>query len=80
MAAALHRCSRILQAAVAEHDAALAALDVRMPPTFTDEGLAAATSLRIARPGFPVLALSQYVEPLYAADLLAPARARSATS
>jgi DNA-binding NarL/FixJ family response regulator len=52
-----------------EHD--LVILDVRMPPTFTDEGMVAATELRSARPGFPLLVLSQYVEPLYAAELLA---------
>jgi DNA-binding NarL/FixJ family response regulator len=52
-----------------EHD--LVILDVRMPPTFTDEGMVAATELRGARPGFPLLVLSQYVEPLYAAELLA---------
>ena len=63
--------ARDLEAAVVEHDADLAVLDVRMPPTFTNEGLVAATSLRTARPGFPTLVLSQYVEPLYAAELLA---------
>ena len=63
--------ARDLEAAVAQHEADLAVLDVRMPPTFTNEGLVAATSLRSARPGFPVLVLSQYVEPLYAAELRA---------
>jgi len=52
-----------------EHD--LVILDVRMPPTFTNEGMVAATELRATRPGLPVLVLSQYVEPLYAAELLA---------
>ena len=42
-----------------------------MPPTFTDEGLRAAIAVRPARPGFPVLVLSQYVEQLYARELLA---------
>jgi DNA-binding NarL/FixJ family response regulator len=42
-----------------------------MPPTFTDEGLRAAIAVREARPGFPVLVLSQYVEQLYARELLA---------
>jgi DNA-binding NarL/FixJ family response regulator len=42
-----------------------------MPPTFTDEGLRAAIAARAARPGFPVLVLSQYVEQLYARELLA---------
>ena len=48
-----------------------AVLDVRLPPTFTDEGLRAAIAVRAARPGFPVLVLSQYVEHLYARELLA---------
>jgi DNA-binding NarL/FixJ family response regulator len=48
-----------------------AVLDVRMPPTFTDEGLRAAIAVRTRRPGFPVLVLSQYVEQLYARELLA---------
>ncbi len=51
-----------------EHD--LVILDVRMPPTFTNEGMVAATEIRTQRPGFPLLVLSQYVEPLYAAELL----------
>ena len=42
-----------------------------MPPSFTNEGLVAAIEARTARPGFPILVLSQYVEPLYARDLLA---------
>jgi DNA-binding NarL/FixJ family response regulator len=48
-----------------------AVLDVRMPPTFTDEGLRAAIAVRERRPAFPVLVLSQYVEQLYARELLA---------
>ena len=48
-----------------------AVVDVRLPPTFTDEGLRAAISARAARPGFPVMVLSQYVEQLYARELLA---------
>jgi DNA-binding NarL/FixJ family response regulator len=56
---------------VAEVQPDLAVLDVRMPPTFTDEGLVAAKQLRAERPGFPLLVLSQYVEPLYAMELLA---------
>lgn len=47
-----------------------AVLDVRMPPTYTDEGLRAAIAVRAARPAFPVLVLSQYVEQLYARELL----------
>jgi DNA-binding NarL/FixJ family response regulator len=57
--------------AVAEVQPDLAILDVRLPPTFTDEGLVAAKQLRAQRPGFPLLVLSQYVEPLYAVELLA---------
>lgn len=48
-----------------------AVLDVRMPPTFTNEGLRAALELRARRPGFPVLVLSAYVEDRYASKLLA---------
>lgn len=44
--------------------------DVRMPPTFTDEGLHAAVSLRRQHPGLPVLVLSQYIATAYAAKLL----------
>jgi DNA-binding NarL/FixJ family response regulator len=44
--------------------------DVRLPPTFTDEGLRAAVALRARRPALPVLVLSQYVEQTYAAELL----------
>lgn len=49
----------------------VAVVDVRLPPTFTDEGLRAAIEARRRRPGLPVLVLSQYVEPLYARELLA---------
>ncbi|SDE20581.1 response regulator transcription factor [Rhodococcus tukisamuensis] len=48
-----------------------AVLDVRMPPTFTNEGLQAAAEARRRRPGFPVLVLSAYVEDRYAGGLLA---------
>lgn len=48
-----------------------AVLDVRMPPTHTDEGLRAAIAARARRPGLPVVVLSQYVEQLYARELLA---------
>ncbi len=48
-----------------------AVLDVRMPPTFTNEGLQAAAEARRRRPGFPVLVLSAYVEDRYASGLLA---------
>jgi DNA-binding NarL/FixJ family response regulator len=45
-------------------------IDVRMPPTFTDEGLRAAIEIRQRRPDTPVLVLSQYVEERYATELL----------
>jgi DNA-binding NarL/FixJ family response regulator len=48
----------------------VAVVDVRLPPTFTDEGLQAAIEARAKVPGLPVLVLSQYVEPLYARELL----------
>ncbi|HEY9409958.1 MAG TPA: response regulator transcription factor [Jiangellaceae bacterium] len=60
-----------LVAAVAEHAADAAVVDVRLPPTFTDEGLRAAVELRGRVPGFPILVLSAYVEDRYAAELLA---------
>ena len=44
--------------------------DVRMPPTFTNEGLVAAIEARAKRPGQPVMVLSQYVEQLYARELM----------
>ncbi|WP_326568633.1 response regulator transcription factor [Amycolatopsis rhabdoformis] len=59
-----------LLGAVTEHRPDLAIVDVRMPPTFTDEGLRAALAARNAVPGLPVLVLSQYVEESYAVELL----------
>ena len=59
-----------LAEALRDTDADVAVVDVRMPPTFTDEGLRVAIATRAARPGFPVLVLSQYVEQLYARELL----------
>ena len=49
----------------------LAILDVRLPPTFTDEGIRAALAIRAAQPALPILVLSQYVEERYASDLIA---------
>jgi DNA-binding NarL/FixJ family response regulator len=49
----------------------VAVVDIRMPPTHTDEGLHAAREIREKHPGVSVLVLSQYVEPTYAMDLLA---------
>jgi DNA-binding NarL/FixJ family response regulator len=57
--------------AVLEHRPDISIVDVRMPPTHTDEGLRAAITARSKLPGAPVLVLSQYVEVAYAADLLA---------
>jgi DNA-binding NarL/FixJ family response regulator len=59
-----------LVAAIEEHRPDLAIVDVRMPPTFTDEGLRAAFRAREVVPGLPVLVLSQYVEESYAVELL----------
>ncbi|GAB2620617.1 DNA-binding response regulator [Paractinoplanes abujensis] len=52
----------------------VAVLDVRLPPTFTDEGLQAAIAVRREVPGLPILVLSQHVEPLYARELLSDRR------
>ncbi|MEJ8277396.1 response regulator transcription factor [Pseudonocardia spirodelae] len=59
-----------LVAAVAEHGPEVAVVDVRMPPSFTDEGLRAALEIRRDHPGVGILVLSQYVEESYATDLL----------
>ncbi|WP_203690034.1 response regulator transcription factor [Streptomyces sp. SID12488] len=59
-----------LLTAVAEQEPDIVLTDVRMPPGFQDEGLRAAVKLREARPGLPVLVLSQYVQRAYAAELL----------
>ena len=56
--------------AVAEHEPDVAVLDIRMPPTHTDEGLVAARHIRDQHPQVAVLVLSQYVEPSYALDLM----------
>jgi DNA-binding NarL/FixJ family response regulator len=60
-----------LEEALRDPAADAAVLDVRLPPTQTDEGLRAAIAVREARPGFPVMVISQYVEQLYARELLA---------
>jgi DNA-binding NarL/FixJ family response regulator len=57
--------------AVADHEPDLVLLDVRMPPTHTDEGLRAALVIRRQWPAMAVLVLSQYVEERYASELLA---------
>jgi DNA-binding NarL/FixJ family response regulator len=60
-----------LLAALLEHRPDVAVVDVRLPPTLTDEGLQAALAARRDVPGLPVLVLSQHVEQLYARELLA---------
>ncbi|GAA2756042.1 response regulator [Actinopolymorpha rutila] len=57
--------------AVVAYEPDVSVVDVRMPPTHTDEGLRAAIEVRKRLPGAPVLVLSQYVEESYAADLVA---------
>jgi DNA-binding NarL/FixJ family response regulator len=56
--------------ALVESKPDVAVVDVRLPPTFTDDGLRAAIEARERVPGLPVLVLSQYVEQLYARELL----------
>ncbi|MBP2323267.1 DNA-binding NarL/FixJ family response regulator [Kibdelosporangium banguiense] len=58
-------------AAVREHKPDVTIVDVRLPPSFRDEGLRAALEVRAEMPGLPVLVLSQYVEETYAGELLA---------
>ncbi len=60
-----------LVAAVTADPPDLAIVDIRLPPSFTDEGLRAALAARRHVPGLPILVLSQYVEQLYARELLA---------
>jgi DNA-binding NarL/FixJ family response regulator len=69
VAAAVDTAPAFLEA-VGTHQPDVAVVDVRLPPTFTDEGLRAAIEARRRRRGFPVLILSQYVEQLYARELL----------
>jgi DNA-binding NarL/FixJ family response regulator len=57
--------------AVIDKDPELCILDVRLPPTFTDEGIRAALEIRAAHPSLPLLVLSQYVEERYASELIA---------
>jgi DNA-binding NarL/FixJ family response regulator len=70
VAAAVDNGTDLLAAVIADKPD-VAVVDVRLPPTFTDEGLRAALVARREVPGLPVLVLSQYVEPLYARELLA---------
>jgi DNA-binding NarL/FixJ family response regulator len=64
-----------LERIVAGHKPDIAIVDVRLPPTFTDEGLRAAIEARRRHPGLGVLVVSQYVEPVYTAELLASGEA-----
>jgi DNA-binding NarL/FixJ family response regulator len=66
-----------LVAAVEATGPDLVVTDVRMPPSFTDEGLRAAVALRATRPGLAVVALSQYVQHSYAGELLASGQGRA---
>ena len=59
-----------LLAVVAEHDPELAIVDVRMPPTYEDEGMKAAAEIRRSHPGTAVLVLSQHIESRHAIDLV----------
>jgi DNA-binding NarL/FixJ family response regulator len=70
IAAAVDNGPALLRALVDERPD-VAVVDVRLPPTFTDEGLQAALQARRELSGLPVLVLSQYVEQLYAKELLA---------
>jgi len=60
--------------ALIAHRPDVAVIDVRLPPTYTDEGLQAAIAARAQIPGLPVLILSQHVEQLYARELLSDRR------
>ena len=70
IAAAVGDAPSLLRALVDERPD-VAIVDVRLPPTFTDDGLRMALTARQSVPGLPVLVLSQYVEQLYARELLA---------
>jgi DNA-binding NarL/FixJ family response regulator len=70
VAAAVDNPVDLLAAVTTDHPD-VAVVDVRLPPSYTDEGLRAALAARRAVPGLPVLVLSQYVEQLYARELLA---------
>ena len=70
IAAAVDTAPGLLSALLTERPD-VAVVDVRLPPSFADDGLQAALAARRQVPGLPVLLLSQYVEQLYAAELLA---------
>lgn len=73
--AALEDATTVLDV-VADLAPDVAVLDVRLPPTFKDEGIRAAVSLRAAHPEVGILVLSQYVEGTYARELLAAGEGR----
>lgn len=60
-----------LETAVRDHEPDLSIVDVRLPPGFRDEGLRAALAIRRREPRTPIVILSQYVERVYAAELIA---------
>jgi DNA-binding NarL/FixJ family response regulator len=62
--------AEMLLAVVAEHEPELAIVDVRMPPTYEDEGMKAAAEIRRSHPGTAVLVLSQHIESRHAVDLV----------
>ena len=70
VASAVDNAGELLDA-IAEHEPDAAIVDVRLPPSFSDEGLRAAVEARKRRPGLPILVLSAYVEDSYATELLA---------
>ena len=70
IAAAVDTAPGLLSALLAERPD-VAVVDVRLPPSFADDGLQAALAARQQVPGLPVLLLSQYVEQLYAREMLA---------
>jgi DNA-binding NarL/FixJ family response regulator len=61
----------LMNAAIDRDPPDVAVVDIRMPPTFTDEGLRLAIDLRRRHPGLAILLFSQYIETRYAAELLA---------
>ena len=71
--AAVDNAPDLLEALIG-HRPDVAVVDVRLPPSFSDDGLRAALQARRRLPGLPILVLSQYVEQLYARELLADGR------
>jgi DNA-binding NarL/FixJ family response regulator len=69
--------AQTLEEAVVRHRPDVAIVDIRMPPTFTNEGLIAAESIRRTHPEVGVLVLSQHVEPSYAVQLMRESPERS---